>query len=103
VFDKIGKEGRPFGVVEFNRTIRVLDVFGEYLHVVLHGELGWVRYRNNSEFYLVPANQNKEGFDWDKLHIQEIATYYRGRYACQPVTLLLSCHIVQYHVHLCLL
>jgi hypothetical protein len=43
--DKIGVEGRPIGVVEAGRTIRVLDVFGEYLHVVLKGELGWLRYK----------------------------------------------------------
>jgi len=79
VFDKIGKEGRPFGVVEANRTVRVLDVFGEYLHVVLHGEPGWVRYRDEKQFFLQPACQNQEGFDWDKLHIQETTTYYRGK------------------------
>jgi hypothetical protein len=79
VFDKIGKEGRPFGVVEANRTVRVLDVFGEYLHVVLHGEPGWVRYRNEKQFFLQPACANQEGFDWDKLHIQEVTTYYRGQ------------------------
>lgn len=28
VFDMVGTEGRPFGVVEADRTIRVLDVFG---------------------------------------------------------------------------
>ena len=80
VFDKIGKEGRPFGVVEANRTVRVLDVFGEYLHVVLHGEMGWVRYRDEKQFFLQPACANQEGFDWDKLHIQETTTYYRGKY-----------------------
>ncbi len=40
VMDKIGAEGRPIGVVEVNRTIRVLDVFGDYLHVNLHNQLG---------------------------------------------------------------
>lgn len=80
VFDKIGSEGRPFGVVEANRTIRVLDVFGEYLHVVLHGEVGWVRYRKEKEFYLQPTCAGQDGFDWDKLHVQEIATYYRGEH-----------------------
>jgi hypothetical protein len=79
VFDKIGKEGRPFGVVEANRTVRVLDVFGEYLHVNLHGELGWIRYRDGKVHYLQPACANQEGFDWDKLHIQETPTYYRGK------------------------
>lgn len=78
VFDKIGKEGRPFGVVEANRTVRVLDVFGEYLHVNLHGELGWIRYRDGKQHYLQPACANQVGFDWDKLHIQETPTYYRG-------------------------
>lgn len=80
VFDKIGSEGRPFGVVEANRTVRVLDVFGEYLHVVLHGELGWVRYRKGREFYMRPTCADQDGFDWDKLHVQETATYYRGKF-----------------------
>lgn len=76
VFDKVGSEGRPFGVVEPNRAIRALDVFGEYLHVSLHGRLGWIHYRTGSREYL----QTLRGFDWNKLHIQEDITYYRGEY-----------------------
>jgi len=76
VFDKVGSEGRPFGVVEANRAIRALDVFGEYLHVSLHGRLGWIHYRTGSREYL----QTIRGFDWNKLHIQEDITYYRGEW-----------------------
>lgn len=74
VFDKVGSEGRPFGVVEAHRAIRALDVFGEYLHVSLHGRLGWIHYRTGSREYL----QTLRGFDWNKLRIQEDITYYRG-------------------------
>jgi hypothetical protein len=35
IMDQIGSSGRPISVVEENRTIRALDVFGEYLHVVV--------------------------------------------------------------------
>ena len=97
IVDKIGSEGRPLGVVEPQRTIRVLDVFGEYLHVSHEGALGWIRYRSGSKAskasskggaagaaaavvskeYMQPVCAGKEGFDWDKLHIQEDLTYYR--------------------------
>jgi len=77
VFDNIGKEGRPFGVVEPNRTIRVVDAFGDYLHVILHGEMGWVRYQDRLQAYMQPACSGQDGFDWDTLHIQDVPTYYR--------------------------
>lgn len=33
VLDKIGQQGRPFAAVEEGRTVRALDLFGDYLLV----------------------------------------------------------------------
>ncbi|RYH18264.1 hypothetical protein EON65_27420 [archaeon] len=73
VFDKIGQGGRPIGVVEPFRTIKAIDVLGEYLHVSLRGQLGWVRYRQGNMFYLQPI----AGFNWETLHVQDKVSYYR--------------------------
>eukprot|EP01038_Epipyxis_sp_PR26KG_P005269 gene5269-7321_t len=77
IMDKIGKEGRPMAVVEENRTIRVIDIFGDYLHVCFKGDLGWVRYRHNNRYFLRPACSSVPGFDWNSLHIQEESSYFR--------------------------
>lgn len=73
IFDLMGQAGRPFGVVESFRTIRALDVLGDYIMVSLSARLGWVRYKKGRHVFLRPIR----GFDWDRMHIQDSITYYR--------------------------
>lgn len=73
VFDQMGKLGRPMAVVEPFRTVRALDVLGEFLLVTLRGLTGWIRYRAGRTLFLRPL----AGFDWDAQRVQETVSYYR--------------------------
>ncbi len=87
VFDLMGDRGRPFAVVEDYRTIRALDVLGDYLLVSHSATPGWIRYRDgvsrlsfgtssgliSNKLFLRPI----QGFDWDTMHIQDSICYYR--------------------------
>lgn len=73
VVDKMGQGGRPIGVVEAFHTVKAIDALGDYLQVILHDQLGWVRYKEGKQFFLQPI----AGFNWEELHVQEEATYYR--------------------------
>lgn len=55
VVDRLGAEGRPRGVVEPNRAVRVEDVMGEYLNIAFEGGLAWVRYRLGTRAILRPC------------------------------------------------
>lgn len=75
VFDRMGNNGRPIAVVEPFRTVRAIDVLGDYLQVLLLGVQGWIRFQDSKlhRKYLQPI----EGFDWNTLHLQDGKTYYR--------------------------
>jgi hypothetical protein len=73
VFDQMGKLGRPMTVVEPYRTVRALDVLGEYLLISIRGLTGWIRYRNGKQLFLRPL----QGINWETVRIQETVTYYR--------------------------
>ena len=77
ILDKIGAAGRPIGVVEEKRTIRTLDAYGEYLQVLIDGQLGWIQYRIKNLYRMRPVCEFEPGFNWNTLHVQESLTYYR--------------------------
>jgi len=85
IFDIMGFEGRPIGVVEPNVTIRVQDIMGDYLQVCYEGHLGWARYRMTSLFgrsikLLQPALYDVPHFSWEGLKMIEWGKqlYYKG-------------------------
>ena len=93
IFDVMGFEGRPIGVVEPNVTIRVQDIMGDYLQVCYEGNLGWARYRMTSLFgktikLLRPALSDVPHFLWDGLKMIDFGkqVYYKGKYFIHRLT-----------------
>ena len=77
VFDKVGDEGRPIGVVCGDRTIRVEDMLGDYVQIAYEGAFGWTRYKMGRDMILRTACSDVPGFSWDHVRIFETPRYYR--------------------------
>lgn len=79
LFDSKGSsEGRPIGVVEPNTTVRVEDVFGDWMELRFENRTGWIRYIEPSgRHLLVPALSDRPGF-WDGLDCWSRPVYYRA-------------------------
>lgn len=76
IFDHLGDEGRPIGVIEPNVTIRVQDCLGEYLQVCYGDQLGWTKLRGNFGWrgtytLLRPALSSVNNFTWEGLKMIE--------------------------------
>lgn len=87
VFDRIGDEGRPIGVVEPNLTLRVEDMLGDFLQIRFQGILGWIRYKGSVKIagnpvptkplkILLPAFEHIPHF-WDTLKTFSKPQFYR--------------------------
>jgi Ran GTPase-activating protein (RanGAP) involved in mRNA processing and transport len=87
ICDTLGNAGRPKGIVESYRTVRVEFALGDYLLVNMRQEYGWVKYR-----YRIPGTGGKHsavpaqfipllrplpGFDWKTAGGRAIDCYYR--------------------------
>ena len=84
VFDSMGEEGRPIGVVDSNRVLLVEDVLGDFLQIAFEGRLGWVRYRLPHERpawrrVLRPACEEVQYFSWKTLRVNSRPVYIQVR------------------------
>lgn len=85
VLDTLGRTGRPIGVIENYRTVRVDFALGDYLQVQLRNESGWVKYRhrlasitNSAQTAVyVPLLRPLPGFDWTTAGGRAVECYYR--------------------------
>jgi len=67
IFDSRGIEGRPIGVVEPGRTVRVEDSFGYWVKIRFEDRFGWVLFRTHFRDLLVPACQQVSKRFWDNM------------------------------------
>ena len=84
VFDSMGEEGRPLGVVEPKRTLLVEDVLGDFMQIAFEGRLGWVRYQLPQEkerfrHVLRVACEDVPHFSWKNLRVFSNPIYYQVR------------------------
>lgn len=79
LLDCMGQRGRPFAVAETGRTIRALDVLGDFLFVSQASQRGWIRFQTRPAFSLSPQACLRPipGFDWETLRVQEKESYFR--------------------------
>lgn len=81
IFDNMGFEGRPIGVIEANCTVRVQDVLGDFLQVAYENTLGWALWRVGWHGTIVmrQACMRVQFFSWQDLHVLPWGTsaYYK--------------------------
>lgn len=66
VFDDLGEEGRPIGVIEPDLTYRVNDLLGIWIQIKYNGGIGWTRYRIGALTIMTLAMNHIKGF-WDQI------------------------------------
>jgi Ran GTPase-activating protein (RanGAP) involved in mRNA processing and transport len=66
VFDEIGEEGRPIGVIEPDLTYRVNDLLGVWIQIKYDRGVGWTRYRVGALTVMAPCMSHVKGF-WDNI------------------------------------
>ena len=77
IFDSRGIEGRPIGVIEPERTVRVEDSLGYWMKIRFENRFGWVLYRNRFSEILIPACRNISRAFWNKMDVWERPKYYK--------------------------
>jgi hypothetical protein len=77
IFDNMGFEGRPIGVIEANCTVRVQDVLGDFVQVAYEGRLGWALWRIGWHGTVVmrQACLRVPFFSWDGLRVRPWGSY----------------------------
>lgn len=88
MLDKVGEQGRPIAAVEEGRTVRAIDLFGDYLLVFVsrrrsihhRDEVGWVRFQSGGsgatkKALLRPVGQGL--FDWTQMQIFQPPAFFR--------------------------
>jgi uncharacterized protein YgiM (DUF1202 family) len=76
VYDTLGAEGVPLGVIEPDIIVRVQDMLGDYFQISYNGGFGWLRWRLNKRLLVREAGATLKNFSWDGLFILNEYKYY---------------------------
>ena len=77
IFDSHGMEGRPIGVLEESRSVRVEDSLGYWVKIRWEGGHGWMLFRTKFTDILVPALSSISKSFWVSATVWERPNYYR--------------------------